>query len=105
LFKIPLPFSVRGSFVDKVNPFKSNTASAVTVVIPAIVPSTEVEAPSLSVPTLIVVGPVYVFVPERVQLPSPIFTIDEGVEIPTLYQNYQNFHLMLMLTLQCLRYH
>jgi len=40
-------------------------------VVPLVPPKAEV-LPNLSVPTLIVVVPVYVFVPERINVPVPL---------------------------------
>jgi hypothetical protein len=74
----PVPFNVNGSAVDNVNPFKSSTAPLITEVIPAIVPKAEL-LPNFKVPALIVVAPVYEFVPERDHVPAPFFTTDVGV--------------------------
>ena len=77
---MPVPFKVKGSAVDKVNPFKSKTAPLVTDVPPAMVPKAAL-LPILSNPAVIFVAPVYVFIPDNVQVPTPFLITDEGDEM------------------------
>ena len=82
----PVPFKVNGSATLSVFPFKSSTAPVFTMVPPASVPKGVVLfASNFKVPALMVVKPVYVFVPLNFQLPSPFFVsvfIDKTVEMP-----------------------
>jgi len=77
-----VPFKVSASAVASVNPFKSRAAPVVTVVPKPIVPNGVFAplpaAPSFNVPTLIVVKPVYVFAPESVSMPAPVFVRDNA---------------------------
>ena len=74
--EIPVPFKVSPSEVASVNPFKSS-APAATIVPAPVVPNGVLgltpAAPSCNIPALIVVAPVYVFAPERVHVPAPLF--------------------------------
>ena len=75
LLDMPKPLSVSASAVPSVNPFKSSTAPLATVVPPATVPrgvfTPSPAAPSLSVPALTVVVPLYVLAPDSVSVPVP----------------------------------
>jgi hypothetical protein len=78
------PLTINGS--DEVNPFKSTEAPDKIVVFPAFVPNAPLtvvafETPHLMVPALTVVLALYVFAPDNVQVPDPLFV---SVPVPLM---------------------
>jgi hypothetical protein len=77
LLAIPVPLMVIASAVVSVNPLRSSTAPETTVVLPAVVPRHDAEAPNRNVPAEIVVPPAYVLFPDKVHVPVPFLFILE----------------------------
>jgi len=75
----PVPFRERPSVDPKVKPFRSRAAPEVTDVPLVVVPNGVFVfvpvAPSLRIPELIVVAPVYVLFPDKVNVPAPSLVI------------------------------
>ena len=79
----PVPFKVNGLALESVKPFRSKTAPELTVVAEE-VPNAAV-FPKSKVPAVIAVAPVYVLVPDNVQVPEPFlvsfpnFTVNQDL--------------------------
>ena len=71
---MPVPFKVKALVLVSVRPFRSSTAPAATDTAPAEVPKAVAE-PRRRVPALMLVLPVVVLSPERINNPEPVFVI------------------------------
>ena len=102
---MPVPFKVMGLLVDKLKPFKSSAAPALTVTDCDAVKPQGVLEPSLSVPALIFTAPLKVeLVPDKVsapvpflfRLPRPVITPDNVRSFERLTVNEEPEFAMLM---------
>jgi len=74
LLETPVPLIVNASLLTYDCPLKSRDDPSFTTV-PAAIDPNAVELPSFIIPLFIVVKPVNVFAPDKVQVPVPVFVI------------------------------